>query len=101
MSSPNASIRAVLQTGPPAAAKLFPLIVRQASHGPIHPKPQGVATPPEILEACGLDVGEFYQLLDWLVGHGLVEVGGEYPFEEIRLTTAALAGLLADSTSPA
>ena len=27
----------------------------------------------------------------WLVHHDLIEVGGEYPFEEIRLTPAAAA----------
>jgi hypothetical protein len=101
MPTPHAGFRAVLQTGPPAASKLFALIVRQATHGPIHPKAEGVATPPEILEACGLDVGEFYQLLDWLVGHGLVEVGGEYPFEEIRLTTVTRTELSAESNSAA
>ena len=71
---------------PPTARKLFALIARQADHGPIRPKPSGVATPPEILEACGLDVGDFYDLLRWLVDHDLVVVSGEYPFEEIRLT---------------
>ena len=67
------------------------LIVRQADRGPITPKPPGVATPPEVLEACGLDVGHFYELLRWLVEHELVQVAGEYPFEEIRLTPAAAA----------
>ncbi len=85
------SIREIVAGAPPAARKLLALIVRQADHGPIHPKPPGVATPPEVLEACGLDVGHFYDLLQWLVEHGLVDVGGEYPFEEIRLTPAAAA----------
>ena len=71
---------------PAPARKLFRVIVHQARHGPIHPKPQGVATPAEILEACGLSVDEFYVLLDALAKAGLVEVSGSYPFEEIRLT---------------
>jgi hypothetical protein len=71
------------------ARKLFAVIVREACHGPIHPKPQGMATPPEILEACGLDVGEFYVLLEELKGAGLIKVSNAYPFEEITLYTEA------------
>ena len=52
-----------LQTVSVPARKLFEVIVQQAYHGPLRPKPKGTATPAEILEACGLDVGEFYDLL--------------------------------------
>jgi hypothetical protein len=41
------------------------------------------------LEACGLDVGEFYALLGVLQEAGLIEVSGAYPFEEIQLTPEA------------
>ena len=78
-----------LQTVSVQARKLFDVIVREAFHGPLRPKPDGTATPPEILEACGLDVGEFYALLDLLREAGLIEVAGLYPFEEIRLTPEA------------
>jgi hypothetical protein len=71
------------------ARKLFAVIVREVDHGPLHPKPEGTATPPEILEACGLDVGEFYTLLDMLKQAGLIGVSSSYPFEEIRLTPEA------------
>jgi len=71
------------------ARKLFAVIVREAFRGPIHPKPKGTATPPEILEACGLDVGEFYDLLKVLQGAGLIQVSSVYPFEEIRLSPEA------------
>jgi len=71
------------------ARNLFCVVVRQAYHGPMHPKSPGVATPPEILEACGLDVGEFYSLLKLLEGLRLVNVSGDYPFEEIRLGAEA------------
>lgn len=74
------------------ARNLFCVIVRQAYHGPLHPKLPGVATPPEILEACGLDVGEFYSLLKSLEGARLIHVAGDYPFEEIRLTEEASVG---------
>jgi len=73
------------------ARNLFCVVVRQAYHGPMHPKSPGVATPPEILEACGLDVGEFYSLLKLLEGMRLVDVSGDYPFEEIRLAAEASA----------
>jgi acyl dehydratase len=72
---------------PTAARKLFCVIVREAYHGPMRPKPPGVATPAEILEACGLDVGEFYALLDILKDEQLIEIRGDYPLEEIRLTS--------------
>jgi hypothetical protein len=85
---PQSTPRDVLAGAPTTARRLFALIARQADHGPIHPKADGVATPPEILEACGLDVGEFYEMLAWLAERNLVTVGGEYPFEEIRLTPA-------------
>ena len=78
-----------LQTLSIPARKLFAVIVREAYHGPIHPKVRGTATPPEILEACGLDVGEFYSLLNILEGAGLVQISNVYPFEEIRLSLEA------------
>jgi hypothetical protein len=71
------------------ARKLFSVIVHQVYHGPLRPKPKGAAAPLEILEACGLDVGEFYNLLDTLQGAGLVRVSNTYPFEEIELTPEA------------
>jgi len=76
---------------PAPARKLFCVIVREAYHGPMRPKDPGVASPAEILEACGLDVGEFYSLLEVLKNQGLIEIGGEYPFEEIRLTSEGAA----------
>jgi hypothetical protein len=71
------------------ARKLFEVIVKQTYHGPLRPKPLGTATPPEILEACGLDVGEFYALLNVLEQAGLIRVSNSYPFEEIQLTAEA------------
>jgi hypothetical protein len=71
------------------ARKLFAVIVREAFHGPIHPKEMGTATPPEILEACGLDVAEFYALLKNLQDAQLIEITSAYPFEEIRLNPGA------------
>ena len=78
-----------LKTVPLPARKLFAMIVREAYHGPIHPKPKGIATPPEILEACGLDVGEFYSLLETLKKARLIQVINEYPFEEVQVSPEA------------
>jgi hypothetical protein len=71
------------------ARKLFALIAHEAYQGPLRSKPNGTATPPEILEACGLDVGEFYELLNVLTAAGLILVSNSYPFEEIQLTPQA------------
>jgi len=88
-----------LQTVSGPARKLFDVIVRQAYHGPLHPKPKGTATPPEILEACGLDVGEFYELLSVLTKAGLIRVSNAYPFEEIQLSAEAADALGASAQS--
>jgi acyl dehydratase len=69
-----------------AARKLYAVIVQQAEHGPMRPKREGTAMPAEILEACGLDVGEFYELLNELRAAGLIRVSNEYPFEEIEIS---------------
>jgi hypothetical protein len=82
-----------LETVPRPARKLFDLIVHQAHHGPFRGKAQGTATPPEILEACGLGVEEFYVLLDALKEAGLIRVSNSYPFEEIQLTPRAQESL--------
>jgi hypothetical protein len=86
-----------LQTVSVPARKLFTVIVHEAYHGPLHPKPNGTATPPEILEACGLDVAEFYALLTMLRKVGLIQISNAYPFEEIQISPdAAGAEALAD-----
>lgn len=97
--SSSSFVRDRLQTVPLQARKLFDVIVREAYHGPLHPKPKGTATPPEILEACGLDVGEFYALLGVLTTAGLIRVSNAYPFEEIHLSPEAARAL--DLSGPA
>ena len=78
-----------LQTVSLQARKLFGVIVQQIHHGPLVGKPEGTATPPEILEACGLSVEDFYDLLNSLQDAGLIRVANAYPFEEIQLTPDA------------
>jgi hypothetical protein len=84
-----------LEAVSPPARKLFAVIVRQACHGTIRPKAKGIATPPEILEACGLDPDHFYHLLDALIAAGLIRVSNAYPFEEIHLSAEAAEALRA------
>jgi len=40
---------------------------------------------PEVHEACGLDVDQMYALLRVLREARLIEMEGEYPFEEIKI----------------
>ncbi len=89
MHNPASFVSTRLEALTAPARKLFDLIVREAYHGPLRSKAKGTATPLEILEACGLDVGEFYVLLDVLKEAGLIRVLNSYPFEEIQLTPEA------------
>lgn len=89
MDHPASFISERLEALSAPARKLFDLIVREAYHGPLQSKAKGIATPPEILEACGLDVEEFYALLDVLKEAGLIRVSNSYPFEEIQLSPEA------------
>jgi hypothetical protein len=82
---------------PIAARRLLCVILKQAYHGTLRSKAPGVATMPEVLEACGVDVDQLYVLLDPLKQGGLIEVDGEYPFEEMRLTAdSQIAKTIAD-----
>ena len=71
---------------PVAARKLLCVIVNQVYHGALRSKEAGVATMPEVHEACGLDVDGMYAALRILRDAGSIELTGQYPFEEIRLT---------------
>jgi hypothetical protein len=74
---------------PAEARRLLGVIEYQAFHGAVQSKEPGVATMPEVHEACGLDVDGMYAALAALRTAGLIEVTGQYPFEEIRLTGKA------------
>jgi hypothetical protein len=65
--------------------KLLRVIADQADHGALRSKDPGMATLPEVHEACGLDVDAMYAALGVLRDAGLIELTGDYPFEEIRL----------------
>lgn len=84
----SASTDARVEGLPPTAKKLLSVIVSQANHGALRSKPPGIATLPEVHEACGLDVDGMYANLGVLRDAGLIELTGQYPFEEIRLNGA-------------
>ncbi len=46
---------------------------------------------PEVHEACGLDVDAMYSVLTVLREARLIDLEGEYPFEEIRLAGEGIA----------
>src|SRR5262249_34208967 len=81
-----------LEQLPVRARRLLCLIARQAYHGPLRSKTPGMATMPEIHEACGLDVDEFYEVLRFLQSARFVTVEDNYPFEELKLTGESDAG---------
>jgi hypothetical protein len=71
---------------PMEARKLLSVIVRQAYRGSLRSKEPGIATLPEVHEACGLDVDGMYAVLRVLLDRGVIQMSGQYPFEEIHLT---------------
>jgi len=78
-----------MQHLPVPARKLLGVIARQAHQGTLRSKAAGVATMPEVHEACGLDPDQMGPLLATLLGAGFIEVAGDYPFEEIKLMGSA------------
>jgi hypothetical protein len=83
------------------ARKLLVVIAQQADHGTLRSKAPGVATLPEVHEACGLDPEPMQVLLKELVDAGWLRIEGEYPFEELRPLGSAveLTDLAKDSES--
>jgi hypothetical protein len=81
------------------ARKLLAVIAQQADHGTLRSKPPGVATLPEVHEACGLDPEPMQYLLKELSDAGWLRIEGEYPFEELRPSVAVLADLAKEPES--
>jgi hypothetical protein len=87
----NEDFEEQLRCLPVDARKLLCLIVRQIYHGSLRSKEPGIATMPEVHEACGLDVDGMYAGLTVLRDAGVIELTGPYPFEEVRLAGAGRA----------
>lgn len=84
----NEDFKEQLRRLPVDARKLLCIIVRQIYHGSLRSKEPGIATMPEVHEACGLDVDGMYAGLSVLRDARMIELTGQYPFEEIRLAGA-------------
>lgn len=69
---------------PSQAIKLLEVIRQQAAHGTLRSKAAGVATMPEVHEACGLDPDPLHEMLTLLERAGKIRIEGEYPFEELH-----------------
>jgi len=69
---------------PLLALKLLEVIQQQAAHGTLLSKRPGIATMPEVHEACGLDPDPLHEMLGVLERAGKIKIEGEYPFEELR-----------------
>lgn len=94
MSESLAQFRRRLEELPIPARRLLCLIAQQAQYGTLRSKDPGIATMPELHEACGLGVDQMYSLLHILRDAQLILIEGAYPFEEIRLTEASPLELL-------
>jgi lipase len=70
---------------PAAARKLLSTITRQAYAGTLRSKPSGIATMPEVHEACGLDPDQMAPLVRALADSGFIQIEGDYPFERLKL----------------
>ena len=84
MSEPGDVMRRY-QRLPIPARKLLSVITRQAYAGTLRSKPRGIATMPEVHEACGLDPDEMLPVVATLADAGFIAVEGEYPFEQVKL----------------
>jgi len=71
------------------ARKLLAQIVELAYHGRGQQRKPDVAYLPELYESCGLGVEAMYPLLEELQKARLIEVEDRYPFEDVKLPSAA------------
>ena len=94
-----ASLRDRLQNVSPQAAKLYARMVEMSRTGMGQARVPGAAYLPELYEACGVTVEEMYAYIEELKTARLIEVEGEYPFEDAKIVDAAEAGALADEAA--
>jgi hypothetical protein len=99
MSASTDRLRANLQRVSPQAAKLYARMVEMSRSGRGQARSQDAAYLPELYEACGITVEEMYAYIEELKAARLIEVEGEYPFEDAKIVDAAEAGALADEAA--
>ena len=92
-------MRENLQRVSPQAAKLYARMVEMSRAGRGQARSRDAAYLPELYEACGVTVEEMYAYIEELKSARLIEVEGEYPFEDAKIVDAAEAGVLADEAA--
>lgn len=83
----------------PHAAKLYARMVEMSRSGRGQARSQDAAYLPELYESCGVTVEEMYAYIEELKNARLIEVEGEYPFEDAKIVDADAAGALADEAA--
>lgn len=86
-----------LLTVSPRARKLLLQIAELAYESPLKERSSDTAYFPELYDSCGLGVEEMYELLRELHAAKLIELEGDYPFEDVKIPTGN-TGPLADLT---
>ena len=94
-----ARLKERLQAVSPQAAKLYARMVEMSRSGRGQARSKDAAYLPELYEACGVTVEEMYAYIDELKTARLIEIEGEYPFEDAKIVDAAEAGALADEAT--
>jgi hypothetical protein len=83
----------------PQAAKLYARMVEMSRSGRGQARSRNAAYLPELYEACGITVEEMYAYIEELKTARLIEVEGEYPFEDAKIVDATEAAALADEAA--
>ena len=95
----TATLRDRLHKVSPQAAKLYARMVEMSRSGRGQARSQDAAYLPELYESCGVTVEEMYAYIEELKAARLIEVEGEYPFEDAKIVDSAEAGALADEAA--
>ena len=83
----------------PQAAMVYARLVEMSRSGRGQARSRDAAYLPELYEACGVTVEQMYAYIEELKTARLIEVEGEYPFEDAKIVDAAEAGALADEAA--
>jgi hypothetical protein len=92
-------LRTNLQRVSPQAAKLYARMVEMSRSGRGQARSRDAAYLTELYESCGVTVEAMYEYIEELKTARLIEVEGEYPFEDAKIVDAVAAGALADEAA--
>lgn len=82
-------LRPRLQSVSERARKLLAEIVDHTYDGKLERRSPNTAYLPELYDSCGVGVEEMYPLLQELHNAKLVELEGDYPFEDVKIPTGS------------